>query len=509
MAKEKKRELLIDGRSLTLEDVAIVANDMDCGIEVKLSPLARKAIVKARKFIEGKLSGKEAIYGVNTGFGLLSRVRIDNDKLDRLQVNLLRSHAVGVGMPLSEQETRAAILLRANTLAQGHSGVSDGLIEALLTLLNNGVHPWIPEQGSVGACGDLAPLAHLALVLIGEGRAYFGGRLMTGAKALELAGLKPYKLLPKEGLSLINGTQIMTAVGALAYLKAEDLAHMADVAGAMTIEALAGSAAPFDADIHRVRPHAGQVEVAKHMLKLLFESEIMESHRNCDKVQDPYSLRCIPQVHGVARDCLRYARKVLETEINSVTDNPLVFIDNGRGKIVNGGNFHGEYVGNAMDQLAIVVAELGSISEQRIEKLINPALSGLPAFLVKDGGLNSGFMIVQVAAASLVSENKVLCHPATVDSIPTSADKEDHVSMGTIAARKAREVVENVWNVLAMEFFAAAQGLEFRKPLKPARLIEKAYQAVRARVEPVTEDRAFYEDMHTIAELMREGALLV
>lgn len=503
------RKLFIDGKSLTLEDLARVAYDMDCRIKVELSPKARSAMKRSRQFIESKLGGKTAIYGVNTGFGLLSKVRVSPDKLDRLQINLLRSHAVGIGVPLSEQEARAAILLRANTLAQGYSGVTAELVDALLILLNKGIHPWIPEQGSVGACGDLAPLAHLSLVLIGEGRAFFGGQLMPASRALEHAGVTPYKLLPKEGLSLINGTQIMTAIGALALLKAEALAQMADVAGAMTIEALAGSAAPFDPDIHRIRPHQGQIEVAQHMRKLLSDSQIMKSHANCDKVQDPYSLRCIPQVHGIARDVIKNTRRVLEVEINSVTDNPLVFTDGRRGKIVNGGNFHGEYVAIVMDELCIAVAELASISEQRIEKLINPALSGLPAFLVKDGGLNSGFMIVQVAAASLVSENKVLCHPASVDSIPTSADKEDHVSMGTIAARKARSVVENTWNVLAMEFFAASQGLEFQKPLRPAKRVGKAYQAIRSRVARVDEDRAFYEDIQTVAELMREGQLEV
>ncbi|MEW6056439.1 MAG: histidine ammonia-lyase [Bdellovibrionota bacterium] len=508
-------ELLIDGKSLTLENVAHVAYDLDCKTQLKLSPKARSAMQKSRDFIATKLGGKnskkedEAIYGVNTGFGLLSKVRISNNQLDQLQLNLLRSHAVGVGRPLSEAEARASILLRANTLAQGYSGVTPDVVDALLALLNRGVHPWIPEQGSVGACGDLAPLAHLALVLIGEGQAYFKGKLLPGSTALKLAKLKPYKLRPKEGLSLINGTQIMTAIGVLAYLKAEALAHMADVAGAMTIEALAGSAAPFDPDIQRVRPHEGQVKVAAHMRKLLENSEIMNSHIDCDKVQDPYSLRCIPQVHGIVRDTLKHAKKILKTEINSVTDNPIVFAGGrGGGKIVNAGNFHGEYVGMAMDQLCIAVAELASISEQRIEKLINPALSGLPAFLVKEGGLNSGFMIVQVAAASLVSENKVLCHPATVDSIPTSADKEDHVSMGTIAARKVRAVVENSWNVIAMELFAASQGLEFRKPLKAARRIDRAYRLIRSRVPPVHQDRAFYVDIQAVGELMREGSLV-
>jgi histidine ammonia-lyase len=320
----KKKELLIDGKSLRLSDVAAVAYDLDCTLPIRLSPKARAAMLKSRKFIESKLrsKSKDAIYGVNTGFGLMSRVRIDSDKLDRLQINLLRSHAVGVGRPLSESEVRAAILLRANTLAAGYSGVTPELVDALLALLNHGVHPWIPEQGSVGACGDLAPLAHLALVLIGEGRAYHDGQLMSGDQALSAAGLDVYVPQPKEGLSLINGTQIMTAIGALALLKAEALAQMADVAGAMTIEALAGSAAPFDADIQRIRPHRGQIEVAAHMRKLLSNSGIMKSHEDCDKVQDPYSLRCIPQVHGVVRDTIRNTRKIVETEINSVTDNP-------------------------------------------------------------------------------------------------------------------------------------------------------------------------------------------
>lgn len=503
-------QLLIDGKSLSLEDIASVAYDTKQRIRVKLAPRARSRMLQSRRFIESKLDGNEAIYGVNTGFGLLSKVRIDNDKLDQLQINLLRSHAVGVGRPLSEPEVRASILLRANTLASGNSGVSIGLVESLLELLNAGVHPWIPEQGSVGACGDLAPLAHLALVLVGEGRAYYKSKLIPADRALKLAKLKAHKLLPKEGLSLINGTQIMTAVGTLAFLRAEALLEMSEVAGAMTIEALAGSAAPFDADIQRIRPHRGQIETAANMRKLLAQSQIMKSHINCDKVQDPYSLRCIPQVHGIARDVLRHTREVLEVEVNSVTDNPLVFTNGKKGgKILNGGNFHGEYVAMAMDSMAIAMAEIANISERRLEKLINPALSDLPPFLVKESGLNSGFMIVQVAAAALVSENKVFCHPASVDSIPTSADKEDHVSMGTIAARKARAVVENTWNVVAMEFFGASQGLEFRLPLKPAKLVHKAYKTIRDRVPPVNEDRAFYEDIHTIAEIMRTGALLV
>jgi histidine ammonia-lyase len=354
----------------------------------------------------------------------------------------------------------------------------------------------------VGACGDLAPLAHLALVLIGEGEAFYKGRLMAGDLALRKAGLKAYRLKAKEGLSLINGTQIMTAIAVLSYLRAEHLADLAETAAALSLEAVAGSKTPFDEDIQAIRPHKGQKKVAANMLRLLKDSEIMESHKDCGKVQDPYSFRCIPQVHGVCREVIWQIRKVLEVEVNSVTDNPLVFSK--RKKVLSGGNFHGEYVAMAMDQLALAVAELASISEQRIEKLINPAFSDLPAFLVENGGLNSGFMIVQVAAASLVSENKSLCHPAVVDSIATSADKEDHVSMGTIAARKLRSVVNNAWNVIAMEMFAASQGLEFRKPLKPARGLGRVLEKIRTRVRPVTEDRAFYKDISALAQVMSE-----
>ncbi len=496
--------ILIDGKSLTLENILEVAlRDRKVGVAEK----AKAAILNSRKFIESKLTGSEAIYGVNTGFGLLSRVRIDPNMLDQLQVNIIRSHSVGIGAPLSQAEVRAAILLRANTLATGNSGVTLEVIEALIAMLNANVHPWIPCQGSVGASGDLAPLSHLALTLMGEGQAYFKNELMDSAKALILAGLKPYRLKPKEGLSLINGTQIMTAIGALAFAKAKELAVMADVAGAMTIEALQGSAVPFDERISRLRPHPGQIECAAHMRALLSDSEIMKAHKDCDKVQDPYSLRCIPQVHGVARDALNTCEKILNIEINSVTDNPLVFADDG--VILNGGNFHGEYIGVAFDTLAISIHELGNISEQRMEKLINPAMSGLPAFLAKKEGLNSGFMIVQVAAASLVSENKIYCHPASVDSIPTSADKEDHVSMGTIAARKFRTILDNTWNVIAMEFLCAAQGLEFQKPLNPGPQVLKAYQAIRSVSPPVEEDRAFYLDVQKIVQLMHTGALII
>jgi histidine ammonia-lyase len=496
------KTIVIDGKNLTLDELSQVSYASGKSVRVVLSLTAKKEIAFARKFIESKLSSDEAIYGVNTGFGMLSNVRISKDKLSELQVNLIRSHSVGVGPALSIPEVRAAILLRANTLASGHSGVSVAVVEALLSLLNSDINPYIPEQGSVGACGDLAPLAHMALCLIGEGKAFYNGKLIAASKALKSANLSPYSLKPKEGLSLINGTQVMTAVASLTLLKAKRLCDLADVAAAMSVEGLKGSITPFDPKISGIRPHRGQKIVAARMTKLLQQSQIMESHADCDKVQDPYSLRCVPQVHGICRDVIDSVKDILETEINAVTDNPLVFAK--EKQILSGGNFHGEYVAVAMDQLAIAIQELASISEQRIAKLVNPTMSGLPAFLAKDGGLNSGFMIVHVAAASLVSENKVLCHPASVDSIPTSADKEDHVSMGTIAAIKCRKVLQNVWNVISMEFLCASQAVEFHWPLKPSKNLIKVQHAIRKRVPLINKDRSFYVDMAKISQMMED-----
>ncbi|MFL5811987.1 MAG: histidine ammonia-lyase, partial [Bdellovibrionia bacterium] len=442
--------LKLGARALTLEDVRDVAL---YNRKVELSLAAVKRIEKAHKFLRSKVESGDTFYGINTGFGLLSNVRIQDADLETLQYNLIRSHAVGVGNYITDAQSRAMLLLRASNLAIGNSGVSLKLIEQILALLNRGVCPLVPEQGSVGASGDLAPLSHLALVLIGEGRARVKGKEMSGAQALKVAGLKPIRLGPKEGLALINGTQFMTAIGTLALLEAEHLCDVADVAGAMTLEALRGTEVAFEPEIHEVRPHPGQIHVAKRMRDILLSgggrSQIAKSHENCGKVQDPYSLRCIPQVHGASRDALAFTRQVLEREVNAVTDNPLVFPD--KKKILSGGNFHGQIVAIAMDVMSIAVAEIANISEQRIEKLINPAISDLPAFLTPQGGLNSGFMIIQVAAASIVSENKTLCHPASVDSIPTSADKEDHVSMGAWGARKAAQVVRNSRRVLAME----------------------------------------------------------
>jgi histidine ammonia-lyase len=498
--------LKLGARALTLEDIRDVAL---YNRKVELSLAAVKRIEKAHKFLRSKVESGDTFYGINTGFGLLSNVRIQDADLETLQYNLIRSHAVGVGNYISDAQSRAMLLLRASNLAIGNSGVSLKLIEQILALLNRGVCPLVPEQGSVGASGDLAPLSHLALVLIGEGRARVKGKEMSGAQALKVAGLKPIRLGPKEGLALINGTQFMTAIGTLALLEAEHLCDVADAAGAMTLEALRGTEIAFEPEIHEVRPHPGQIHVAKRMRNILLsgggKSQIAKSHENCGKVQDPYSLRCIPQVHGASRDALAFTRQVLEREVNAVTDNPLVFPD--KKKILSGGNFHGQIVAIAMDVMSIAVAEIANISEQRIEKLINPALSDLPAFLTPQGGLNSGFMIIQVAAASIVSENKTLCHPASVDSIPTSADKEDHVSMGAWGARKAAQVVRNSRRVIAMELLSAAQGIEFLRPLRGSKTIEKLHHTIRKKVPKADVDRSYHEDLIYLESLIESRTL--
>jgi histidine ammonia-lyase len=499
----KMRMISLDGESLTLEDVQLIAEGK---AQVKISPEAVGKIKASRRFVEEALGRGEKIYGVTTGFGMLSDQVIDRSQIETLQRNLIRSHSVGVGPAFDEAATRAIMVLRANVFAKGYSGVRPELLQRLVAMINEGVHPVIPEQGSVGASGDLAPLAHLALVLMGEGEAVYQGKKMPGKRAMRLAGIPLVTLKAKEGLSLINGTQVMTGVGLLAVLRAERLCKAADIIGACTLDALKGTFAAFDPDIQRVRPFAGQRAVARNFQKLGKYDYIAESHKTCPKVQDAYSIRCMPQVHGAVRDALTYVRKTLEIEANSATDNPLIFAE--RGKILNCGNFHGEPIAFALDLLGIVVSELGGISERRIEKLINPALSGLPAFLTKEGGLNSGLMIVQVSAAALASENKILAHPASVDSIPTSADKEDHVSMGPIAARKARDIVNNVEQILAMELLCATQGLEFLLPLQPGRGIHEAYLAVREKVAPIEKDRNFSEDIKKIHSLIESGELI-
>lgn len=493
-------------RPVDLEDVARRRRS------VQLGPGPREAVRKSRLAIEQVANAGDSaprVYGVNTGFGALAETRISATEVRRLQKNLVRSHSTGVGPDMPEAAVRGMMLLRAQTLALGHSGVREVVIDLLCAMLARNVVPRVPAQGSVGASGDLAPLAHLALAMIGEGEARHDGVLTSGGEALARAGLEPLSLEAKEGLALINGTQYMTSYGVLSLCDAAQLATAADIAGAMSLDALKGSARPFQDRLMKLRPHPGQATVAANLRALLTDSAIMESHHDCNKVQDPYSLRCMPQVHGASRDALAWATAVLEREINSATDNPSVFVDaGGHAEVVSGGNFHGQPVAYALDFAAIALAELGNISERRVEQLVNPALSsGLTPFLAKNSGLESGFMIAQVASASLVSENKVLCHPASVDSIPSSAGKEDHVSMGSIGARKLEQVVENVRRCLAIEILTAAQGLEQRLPLTGGAGVQAAHRVVRGVVAPLDDDRPLYRDIEAVVGLIRDGSL--
>ncbi len=497
------REIILTGENLSLNDLIEIGFKK---AKVKLGAEAEKKVVEGRKVVDKIVEENRVVYGVTTGFGQFSDVVISRENVEQLQYNLIRSHAAGVGGCFSEEIARMLMVLRANVLAKGRSGIALDTLNLLIEMINREIYPLIPEKGSVGASGDLAPLAHLALVLIGEGRARLGDFEGSGKEVLEKAGLSPVRLKAKEGLALINGTQVMTAVGAMALHKTKNLVKHADIIGALSLEALKGTRTAFDKRIHRERIYKGQSDSADNLWRLLENSEIMESHRDCKRVQDAYSLRCMPQVHGPVRDTLEYVCKMLEIEMNSATDNPMVFAE--QEELISGGNFHGESVAFLMDFMKIAVSELGNISERRIERLVNPALSELPAFLVKEGGLNSGFMLAHVTAAALVSENKVLCHPASVDSIPTSANKEDHVSMGTIAARKALEVVDNVEKILAIELIAACQGLEFLKPLKPAEALIPVYAEVRKSVKPWDKDRYMADDMEKAVNLISSGKLI-
>lgn len=487
----------LTGEGVTLKDVWAVAHS---GLKVELSESARAKMNESRSYIESRINQGEVMYGVNTGFGAFSSVRISDSEIEELQRNLIRSHSVGIGEPFTKEQTRAIMFLRANALSRGHSGIRPLVVEKVLEFLNNDLIPVIPQQGSVGASGDLAPLSHLALAVIGEGEVWGqDGKPVAVEKILKQKNIEPLTLKAKEGLSMINGCQVMTAVGMLAAEKARQCLILADLVGAMSLEALRGSRSAFDPLISATRPHSGEIETAKNLRMFLGEeSPISKSHENCNKVQDAYSLRCMPAVHGAAKDALQYVIRALETEANSSTDNPLVFAKDN--KVLSCGNFHGEPVAFAMDFAAIAMCAVASISECRIEKLINPSMSDLPAFLAPKGGLNSGHMIVQVAAASLVSENKILAHPASVDSIPTSADKEDHVSMGTIAARKFTQVLKNTENVLAMELLSATQALDLLKPLEPAGKIKEAYLKIREIVPFAEKDRVFYRDIEKIRE---------
>jgi histidine ammonia-lyase len=508
--------LELDGDNLRLADAGrILRGEVE---HLSLAPSARDRVAASRRCVEDLLARGHTLYGVNTGFGKLAHQRIEPTEVLALQENLLRSHAVGMGPLLELGVSRLALALRIGALAKGYSGVTPDLLDALLEMYNRGVVPAIPELGSVGASGDLAPLAHLALVVMGEGHAFLARpgsdsadgrpqpRPMTGRAALHRARLKPYRPQAKEGLSLINGTQISTALLADALVRARDLVRVADVTGAMTVEATKSSQRPFDPRIQAVRPHPGQARCARNLVRLLADSEIMVSHADCDKVQDAYSLRCMPQVHGSARDALEHVAALLEREMNSATDNPLVFADTG--EVISGGNFHAQPVALAADLLAAAIADLSSICERRVENLVNPDLSGLPGFLTPHPGLNSGMMLVQVLAAALVSENKALSFPASVDSIPTSANREDHVSMSTGAARKCRQVVANATHVLACELLCAAQGLEFHGGLRPSRGVEAARRALREQVRPLGRDRTLHRDLEAAERLIRSGALL-
>ena len=496
----------LTGEDLTLADVWDVAVD---GARAELSDEARDKMRAARALVDeaASRSSGEHTYGIHTGFVRFVERTIPFELSEELQLRLLRSHACGVGEPYPDEVVRAAMLLRANALAKGYSGARVETVELLLACLNADVLPVVPSRGSVGASGDLAPLAHLALPLVGEGRARVDGEVLSGTEALAHAGLEPVRLQAKEGLSLVNGTQFMGAIAALALVRAGRLAKATDIACALSVEALQGSRVAFRPEIHALRPFEGQRDAAANVLRLLEGSAIIESHRWCDKVQDAYSLRCAPQVHGASRDLMDYVERTIAVELNAATDNPLVLVDDG--ELVSNGNFHGQPLAFALDALAMAVSELASISERRVERLTNPSLSdGLPAFLTPDGGLNSGFMIPQYVAASLVSENKVLCHPASVDSIPTSAGQEDHVSMGNAAALKCWQVLANSERAVAIELLAAAQGVEFLAPLEPGAGTRAAHDIVRALSPAVTDDRPLAPDIERVAEAIRSGELV-
>lgn len=495
----------ITGHDIDIENVWRVGHEPR--LKVTLAPKAVEAMRESRQYILARIQKGDVIYGVNTGFGAFSSVRISDSDIEKLQKNLIRSHSSGIGAPFTKEESRAIMLLRANALARGHSGIRPEVVEKILEFLNQDLIPIIPQQGSVGASGDLAPLSHLALALIGEGQIWDQGQRVPVEPILRARGIKPLELQAKEGLSLINGCQVMTAVGLLNCYRFRRLIWMTDLAGAMSLEALRGTRAAFNPRIFTTRPHPGEAKTARNMMKLLGPtSAIAKSHDNCNRVQDAYSLRCIPAVHGAAKDVLRQSLSTLQVEANSSTDNPLVFPDDDM--VVSCGNFHGEPVAFALDFLGIAVTAMASISQCRIEKLINPAMSDLPAFLAPNGGLNSGHMIVQVAAASLVSENKILSHPASVDSIPTSADKEDHVSMGTISARKFGQIIANSEHINAMEILSACQALDLLKPLEPAAAVLAAYRAVREQVPFAQEDRVFADDIAKISQMINTGKML-
>lgn len=497
-------KIVLDGMSLTVEQVASVAIDGPSSVAITIDPEARHRMQRSRDVVERWVAEGRVIYGVTTGFGEFANVSIGRDQLEELQANLIRSHAVGAGEPMAREMIRGMLLLRINALACGYSGIRPETVDTLLAMLRHDLLPFVPEQGSVGSSGDLVPLAHIALGLMGEGDVWMDGSLVPAGEALSAKGIEPVVLRAKEGLALINGTQMMTSYGSVALARLKRLLRVADVVAALSVEALRGTDRAYSAPLHRARPHPGQLQVARNLTRLMEGSEIRESHRDFDdRVQDAYSLRCIPQVHGACRDAVDYIDRVFAIEINSATDNPLIFPE--EDTHIEGGNFHGEPVALPLDMVAIAAAELANISERRTERMVNGALSRLPRFLTEKGGLNSGMMIAQYTAAAIVSENKVLAHPASVDSIPTSANQEDHNSMGSIAARKAWQVVRNLESVLAVEYLCACQGIDFLAPLRLSEALHPVYQALRQEVPHLEQDRVLYDDLKIARRLVADG----
>ncbi|MBU3144981.1 histidine ammonia-lyase [Clostridium sp. CF012] len=491
----------INGNDLTLEQIVMVTRK---GCKVELTKEAEERVIKSRNIVDEIVDNNKVIYGITTGFGKFSDVTISGEACKKLQRNLIISHACGAGKRFSNEIVKSIMLLRANALAKGYSGIRLSTLKTLIAMINSGVCPVVPEKGSLGASGDLAPLSHMVLPMLGEGEAEFNGKILPGKEAMEKAGLEIVELTAKEGLALINGTQVMTAVGALAVYDSINLLKISDIAAALSLEALRGIRDAFDPRIHSLRPHRGQMQTAKNILNLTYGSTFITSQGEI-RVQDAYSLRCVPQVHGASKDALEYIKSKVEIEINSVTDNPIVTEE---GDVISGGNFHGQPMAISFDFLGIAMAEMASISERRLERLINYQLNDLPAFLVKEGGLNSGFMITQYAAAALVSENKILAHPASVDSIPSSANQEDHVSMGTIAARKGRDIIENVQRVLATEILASCQAIDFREGYTLGVGTKEAYKVVREKVQFIERDVVMYIELDKVTNLIADGSIV-
>lgn len=492
-------KVCIDGNNLTIEDVIKVARNF---FRVEIDNSVLKKIEDSRKVVDKFVKEEKIVYGVTTGFGELCNIFISNDKAETLQRNLIKSHACGVGNPLDIETVRAIMLLRVNSLIKGYSGIRLSTLNTLIEMINKKVHPVIPEKGSLGASGDLAPLAHMVLPMIGEGEAYYNGERLSGREAMILAGIDTVSLMAKEGLALINGTQVMTAIAVLNIYDSIELSKIADIVSSVTFESLNGIIDAFDEKVHKLRPHKGQINTASNLRRML-ENSKMVSHQGQLRVQDAYSLRCIPQVHGASKDSINYVKDVLETEMNSVTDNPLIFTN--EEEAISAGNFHGQPIALSMDFLSIALSEIANISERRIERMVNPTLSGLSPFLIEKSGLNSGFMLVQYSAASLVSENKILSHPASVDSIPSSANQEDHVSMGTIAARKTRNILNNVRKVLAMELLCACQALDLRGIKGLGKGTKIVYEMIREQIPKITEDKIMYVDINKCEEILKSG----